>query len=171
MVFERGEEGVRVQPRSMAGAECTKVAVGQRRLAEIPPGGVGAEEQRWLFLKEGARSTRSAGKRESRARSRSQQADFRERLQIDEVGISGERREGLVWRIAKAGRPQGARLPVAEAGVGQEREFSSAAESRAPIPELPGKEVGWSKTPAARWSSQLKRGGTGEGTDFDMETG
>ena len=45
-----------------------------------------------------------------------------ERLEIDQVGIAGERRETLVGRVAEAGGSQGASLPIGEAGSLEEVE-------------------------------------------------
>jgi hypothetical protein len=120
VVLKRQEQRIGLKPGLVRGAERGEVAVG---LAV----GIGLEtlergEER------GPLGDVEPAEIDGAAREGAQRGDFRireqtgalQRHQVDQVGIAREGGETLVGRIAVAGRPERADLPVTDAGILEE---------------------------------------------------
>lgn len=69
---------------------------------------------------------------------------------VDEIGIAREGGEALVRSIAVARWSERAELPVADTSGLEKLQNEFAAWSKAPTPNVLGREVGWRRTPTER---------------------
>jgi hypothetical protein len=104
-------------------AKCREVAIRQGAFRIAPPRGVRGKQQREFAFVERAEVHLIAIQRTQRSDfGIGQQASLNQRRRIDQIRITGERREALVGRVAVASRAQRTDLPIFETRVGEEPE-------------------------------------------------
>src|SRR5207245_1998915 len=110
-LFERAEQGVVVQPVRLRLTELfdRRLQVLARAGAEVPPSRL---EQRVFESLDGIEIDRRWRKRAAREIARANESVLDQPLGADQQRVARERRQGLVRRVAIAGRPQRERLPI-----------------------------------------------------------
>ena len=153
VLLQRHEQGEVVEPGFLVGAPGVKFALA---------GGWSARSWNTVQARSsivvfqamtGPKSTRSAGKSGRRRRSSARQpAVAHQAVEADQQGVARKRRQGLVGRVAEAGRPQGQDLPQALAAS-----FPASRRSGRPRHRDHRSRRGranWSGAAGCRWSGE-----------------
>src|SRR5262245_55675850 len=108
--FERAEQSIVVEPVSLMLDEALKgrLQIRARAALEVPPRRL---QQRGLEPPDGFEVDGGGRKRSGDAVARLHEFVFDQPVRADEERVPGERRQGLIWRIAVSGRTQWQRLP------------------------------------------------------------